>query len=56
MLQEYTLKINAQELQVLVGSMHEQPYKIVAGLLNKLQMQINEQEPAQPDIASKRKT
>ena len=44
MLQEFSLKVSSQELQVLVGALHDQPYKVVAQLLNKLQAQVMEQE------------
>lgn len=46
MIPEYVLRVSPQELQVLVGCMHEAPYKVVAGLLGKLQSQITEQETA----------
>lgn len=50
--EEFVLKVSAQELQVVVGCLHEGPYKAVAGLLNKLQAQITEQEAAAQTTAS----
>jgi hypothetical protein len=41
---EFMLRVSRQELHVIVTAMHEAPYKVVAGLLNKLQGQITEQE------------
>lgn len=46
---EFVLRINHQELQVLVAALHEAPYKMVAPLLNKLQTQVTEQEAAAVD-------
>lgn len=54
-MKEFMLRVTPQELQVVVGAMHDQPYKVVAQLLNKLQAQITEQEmAAQPAEPSKR--
>lgn len=46
MLSEYSFKISSQELQVIVGALHEGPYRAVAPLLVKLQGQVTEQETA----------
>lgn len=45
-IEEFTVKVSAQELKLIVGCMHEAPYKLVAPLLDKLQSQVTEQEAA----------
>jgi len=45
-IEEFTLKVSPQELQILVGCMHEAPYKLVAPLLARLQAQVAAQEAA----------
>lgn len=41
---EFTLRVSPHELQVIVGCMHEAPYKLVAPLLDKLQAQVTAQQ------------
>lgn len=43
---EYTLRLSQHELQILVNVMQEGPYRLVASLLGKIQLQVNEQEQA----------
>ena len=40
---EYNLKLTDQDLQVLSGALSEMPFKMVAGLITKINLQIKEQ-------------
>lgn len=46
---EFILNLNEQEVLYIASALRELPYKDVSALLNKIQIQINEQsEPAAP--------
>lgn len=41
---EFTLKLAEQEIVLIANTLRDRPYREVASLLNKIQLQINEQE------------
>lgn len=43
-MKEYTLTLNADELQYVVNLIATQPYNKVSGLVAKIQSQVNEQD------------
>lgn len=43
---EFTLAVNDKDVEVIGAALAELPFKQVAGLVNKLQVQINEQSTA----------
>ncbi len=50
-MREVDLKLTDQELDIVLRSMAEQPYKIVSGLISKIINQANAQPEAEPQPA-----
>lgn len=47
--QEYTIKLTAQDLDVIGAGLGEQPFNKAAPLINKLRQQVMEQQQSKPD-------
>lgn len=43
-MKEFTFTVNEQELNIISNALVDQPFKVSAQVINKLQKQINEQE------------
>lgn len=52
MLQEYTLKLSAQQIQTLVTALQEAPFRVAQPLMALMESQVREQEAAAREAAS----
>ncbi len=54
MTKEYNLKFNERTLNVIGGALAKLPYEVSAGILNDIQLQVNEIESAASELEDRK--